>query len=246
MSSEKKVAIMQPYFLPYLGYWQLINNVDTFVVYDEIEYTKKGWINRNRYLNNCSPKTFSVPLQKASDSCYIVERKVAAAAQKDLTKTRRAMESSYRKAPFFKEGMILFDKCLSHLEADNLFQFILSSINEVNTLLEIDTDVLVSSELPVSPALRSQERVITTCESLGATHYINPIGGIELYDSDTFSESGIELCFQKVQPYRYSQGCAEFVPHLSIIDVVMFNGMEGTKELLDKMDLVKTPSAKCQ
>lgn len=236
MSSRIKAAIMQPYFLPYIGYWQLINSVDKFVIYDDIEFTKKGWINRNRILQNCKAKTFSIPLKKDSDYLNINKRFLSGNAEKELKKTQRIIKESYRKAPFADEGIYLFDKCLNNLNEVNLFDFIHKSILETTEVLEIKTPIYKSSDFDIDPSLKAEKRVIETCKRLSADAYLNPIGGVDLYNRDDFKNEGLELSFQKVKDYKYEQGCNEFIPHLSIIDVIMFNGFEGTKELLSHMD----------
>ena len=234
MIDERKVAIMQPYFLPYIGYWQLINAVDVFVVYDDIQFTKKGWINRNRFLMNDCDHIFSLPIKKASDYLNIVDRELSDTSSYDLAKQLRKIESAYRKAPYFEEVMPLISDCFCYDEK-NLFKYIYYSILKICQALEISTKIVKSSSLSVSPLLKGQERVIETCKSLQATDYINPIGGEALYEHVAFKEKGINLKFQHVNLYKYTQFGREFVPHLSILDVLMFNGIEGVKKMLDNM-----------
>src|SRR5690554_2832006 len=105
MFHDHRIAIMQPYFLPYLGYWQLLNCVDTFVVYDDVEFTKKGWIHRNRYLSNGSDQMFSLPLKKDSDYLDVRDRYLADSWESEKIKLRRKIEGAYKKAPYFSEGM---------------------------------------------------------------------------------------------------------------------------------------------
>lgn len=236
MSNKRKVAIMQPYFLPYIGYWQLIKAVDVFVVYDDIQFTKKGWINRNRYLINGSDNMFSLPLKKASDYLNVIDRELSDTASGDLAKQLRKIESAYKKAPYCSEVFPLIKDCFN-FDEKNLFKYIHHSILTVCRALEISTDIIVSSSLGLSKECKGQERVIETCKKLQATDYINPIGGKTLYDTAIFSDNGIQLHFQNVEPYIYTQFGDEFVPHLSIIDVMMFNGLEKTKSMLDRMTL---------
>jgi hypothetical protein len=237
MSDNIKVAIMQPYFLPYIGYWQLINAVDIFVIYDNIQFTKKGWINRNRFLNNGKDELFSLSLKKDSDYLEVVDRFIADSFDKDKIKLLRKIESAYRKAPFFQEGMSILSDCFSY-ENKNLFEFIFNSVKTVKNKLDIETKMVVSSSLDVEYALKGQDRVIAICQALNATDYINPIGGLELYDKQDFLNVGIQLYFQKVQEVVYPQFNHEFVPYLSIIDVIMFNGVDGAKSFLGCMKLI--------
>ena len=236
MAERKRVAIMQPYFLPYIGYWQLMHSVDVFVVYDNIKFTKKGWINRNRYLLDGADAIFSIPLTKGSDYLSIAERRVADSFESEGKKLIRKLESAYRKAPFFDEGMEVFRSCVE-MPDRNLFEFIFKSILKVKATLKIDTELVISSELEINCDLVGQDRVIATCKALAATDYINPIGGMALYSKQVFSDAGIQLHFQRVRPYQFLQFDQEFIPHLSIIDVLMFNGRIGAQAMLPKMDL---------
>jgi hypothetical protein len=236
MLGQNRVAIMQPYFLPYIGYWQLMSYVDIFVVYDDIEYTKKGWINRNRYLLNGRPETFTLPLKKDSDYLDVRERRLSESFAHEKEKLARRLESAYRKAPFFREGKEFLDEVLSDTDV-NLFQFIFQSIKIGHDRLGMKTRLVVSSSLAVPRQLSGPDRVIATCQALGATDYINPIGGIELYDKADFSSAGIKLHFQKVRPIIYSQFSHPFIPNLSVVDLLMFCGSNRVRELLLEMDL---------
>lgn len=236
MIDKRKVAIMQPYFLPYIGYWQLIKAVDVFVVYDDIQFTKKGWINRNRYLLNGEDNTFSLPLKKDSDYLNVIDRELSENAEKDIAKQFRKIESAYKKAPYFNDVMPLINDCFSCSEK-NLFRYILNSIVRITQALDITTELVVSSELGVSADKKGQDRVIETCKQLNATDYVNPIGGKSLYLSSEFAANGLQLHFQNVKPYSYPQFNNEFVPHLSILDVLMFNGFKQTKLMLSEWNL---------
>jgi len=236
MKSQRVVAIMQPYFLPYIGYWQLMHAVDVFVVYDNIEYTKKGWINRNRMLCNGEDKVFTLPLRKDHDSLHVCQRYLSETFNKERGRLIRQFESCYRKAPYFRTGMELLATCL-HCEKQNLFEFIWHSIKTIKDALGLRAELCVSSALDVDASLRGEDRVLRTCECLKARTYINPIGGQSLYSKSRFQGNGIALSFQNVQQYAYEQGTARFVPHLSIIDVIMFNDIPAIQEMLTKMDL---------
>lgn len=227
---------MQPYFLPYIGYWQLMHNVDVFVVYDDIQYAKKGWINRNRFLLNGQPERFTLPLKKDSDFCDISARELSDTFSTENMKLMRRLEAAYRSAPNFQEGKSLLSDILSSDEK-NLFWFIYQSIEEIHTRLKMSSRLVVSSTLGISHKLRGQDRVIATCKALNATDYVNPIGGIELYDRSTFMAEGVRLHFQKVKDYEYHQFQNTFVPHLSVIDTIMFIGLERARALLTEMEL---------
>jgi hypothetical protein len=122
--NEKKLAIMQPYFFPYIGYFQLVNAVDEFVIYDNIEFTKKGWISRNRILVNGVDTYISLPLKKDSDYLHVKDRYLADTWDIERKKMLNRITESYRKAPYFKETYEVIEKCILY-EDRNLFKFIL-------------------------------------------------------------------------------------------------------------------------
>lgn len=232
-----KIAIMQPYFFPYIGYFQLIAAVDLFIIYDEIQYTKKGWINRNRMLRNGGDAIFSLPLEKASDYLDIRDRKIAASF--DQRKLKAQIEGAYRKAPEFGRVMPLVEAALSQ-EGDNLFDFISHTLHLTCAQLNIETPIQKSSLIERSATpLKAQERVIDICKCAGATTYINPIGGLDLYDSAAFSAAGMKLFFLRARNIEYKQFGDPFVPFLSIIDVMMFNSTSSIAKLIsNEYDLI--------
>lgn len=226
-----KIAIMQPYIFPYIGYFQLINAVDKFVVYDNIQFTKKGWINRNRILVNGKDEYFTLPLKKDSDYLNVDQRKLADTFSAEKIKLLRRFAESYKKAPEFSSVYPLVELVFNQPE-ENLFRFIYQSLMAVNNYLDIKTELVVSSTIPVDHGLKSQDKVIAICKALQGTVYINPAGGVELYSKETFRENNIELTFLKSSPVEYTQFKNEFVPWLSIIDVMMFNPKEKIQQYL--------------
>jgi hypothetical protein len=230
-----KVGIMQPYFLPYIGYFQLIASVDKFVIYDNIKYTKKGWINRNRMLQNGTDKIFSIPLAKASDRLDIVEREISSefSSQKLLSQFR----GCYLKAPYCEDVWPLIESIVS-FQDDNLFRYIQNSIVLICDYLDIDTKIIVSSSVAADHDLLSQDRVLSICEAVYANTYVNPIGGLELYSTDEFASKGCELKFIKTNTIEYMQFGDSFLPGLSILDVLMFNSLDECRHLLKEYGLV--------
>lgn len=216
----KRVAIMQPYFFPYIGYFQLIAAVDQFVVYDNIKYTKKGWINRNRFLLNGQDMMFSVPLKKDSDSLDVCERELA--ANFDREHLLNQLIGAYRRAPYFDQTFSLVELIVRY-EERNLFRYLHHSIVQTCKHLGITTDIKISSEININHGLHAQDKVLALCEALCATTYLNAIGGVELYSREAFQAKGVELKFIKSSPFEYEQFSEPFVPWLSIIDVLMFN-----------------------
>ncbi len=217
---------MQPYFFPYIGYFQLIASVDTFIVYDNIKFTKKGWINRNRMLVNGSDSMFSLPLKKDSDSLNIIQRELA--TDFDRAKLISKFIGAYRRAPYFSQTFPLLERVILNGEG-NLFRYLHNSLVETCRHLGIDSDVRVSSSIAIDHDLKSQEKVLAICAAMGADKYINTIGGIELYKRNDFTTHGIELQFIKTKPFQYSQFDNSFVPWLSIIDVLMFNSLDTVR-----------------
>ena len=216
-----KAGIMQPYFLPYMGYWQLIANVDIFVLYDTIQYTKKGWITRNRFLLNGKDEVFSVPVMAASSLLEVKDRELD--PNFDRKKLIRRFEGAYAKAPYFKENFPIIEEIILS-PVTNLFLYIENSVHKICSFLEINAKIIRSSALNESQSgLKGQERVIDICRGLGADQYINPIGGIELYDEASFGKEKIHLEFLRSIPLVYECFGRPCIPHMSILDVMMFN-----------------------
>ncbi len=233
-----KVGIMQPYLFPYMGYFQLINAVDTFVVYDAIKYTKKGWINRNRILQNGKPVYFTLPLKKDSDYLYINQRYVAEKELKNKKQIIMKIAGAYKKAPHFDAIFPLMESVFLY-EANNLFEFLYNSLCRIISFLEIKTEIVISSTLKIEEDLKSQDKVLAICNILNANQYLNPIGGIELYDQKEFLSNGIDLFFIKSKDIKYPQFDNNFVPALSIIDVLMFNSKSTIQMYLEAYSLQK-------
>jgi hypothetical protein len=221
-----KLAIMQPYFLPYIGYYQLIAAVDEFVIYDNIKYTKKGWINRNRFLLNGESATFSIPLVKASDLLDVRERSLSPSYQRD--KLIRQFDSAYCKAPQFQAARDVISQVI-RCDATNLFDYILNATQSICRLLGIDTKIIISSGIGIDHQLRSEEKVLAICAQLGASEYLNSIGGIELYSREHFRARGVRLDFIRSRTMVYPQFGNVFVENLSIVDVLMFNPLDAVK-----------------
>lgn len=232
-----KIGIMQPYFLPYIGYWQLLNAVDKYVIYDDVNYIKGGWINRNRILINKEAKYFNVKLNGASQNKLINEVEVSLdeVYQKKLLKT---VEENYKKAPFFTEVFPLIQRIVENKET-NLAKYLEYSIREICSYLDIKTELLISSNLEKNNFLKGKDKVIEICKKLGGSEYYNAIGGQELYSFEEFKSNGIELKFLKTEEINYQQFSNEFVPYLSILDVMMFNSKEKIKEFLNNYSLVE-------
>ena len=222
-----RLGVMQPYFFPYIGYFQLIAAVDQFIVYDNIKYTKKGWINRNRLLQDGKDALFSLPLKAGSDALDIVERELA--LDFDREKFLRQFRNAYRRAPFFDQTMTLIEGIVRHDE-QNLFRFLHHGLSATCQHLGITTPFHISSTINIDHGLKSQDKVIALCEAMGASSYINAIGGMDLYSATAFNERGITLNFIRSSAFEYAQYGQAFVPSLSIVDVMMFNSLESIRQ----------------
>ncbi len=229
---------MQPYFIPYIGYFQLINAVDKFVIYDDVNYINRGWVNRNQVLINGKPSMITVPLKDASQNKHINEIEVTS-DEKWKEKMLRTIELAYKKAPFFSEVFSVFKKNL-YSDYLTISQLNLGSIKFVCEYLEINTIVDVSSSIYNNQILSGQERILDICIKERANHYINPIGGIELYDKAYFNLSGVNINFLKSNPIEYCQtnNRTNFVQNLSILDVLMNNGKYEIKSFLSNYKLI--------
>lgn len=223
---------MQPYLFPYIGYFQLINSVDAFVIYDDIQYTKKGWINRNRILANGKDVYISVPLKKNSDYLHVNQRELSLSWENDKKKLLNKIKASYQNAPYFKTVFPMIENCLN-FEDTNLFNFIHHSLQIFCKEVDIQTKFVISSTLKIDEKLKSAEKVEAICKKMNADYYLNPIGGIDLYNKEDFNKNNISLNFLQSGNKTYKQFENEFVPFLSIIDMMMFNGKEEVKYTID-------------
>lgn len=227
---------MQPYLFPYIGYFQLVKAVDTFVVYDDVNFINRGWINRNNLLVNGQASLFTVPLVGASQNRLIKDIPLA-----DFDKWRekflRTIAVNYRRAPFFDPVYGLLTGMLAP-GSGYISQLVVASLKAIAGYLEIGTAIVDSSATYQNEHLKAQERILDICRQQACTTYINPIGGTELYNRDRFAAAGIELKFIKSKPINYRQFGQSFVPWLSILDVLMFNSVEEVNHLLNEYELL--------
>lgn len=225
-----KIGILQPYLFPYLGYFQLISEVDHLVIHDDCQFIKGGWINRNRFLINGQPQLFSFPVEKASHAVPICGRSYVSSHAETLKKFKASIQNSYRKAPACNDVLGLIDEVAGERDL-KVAAFNVQSIKKICAYLKIKTPISLSSALKLGD-IAGSERVIEICKRHGASCYINPQGGVELYDPRNFADHGLELKFLKGQLKPYNQGLMEFFPGLSIVDVLMFNSHEACQSLL--------------
>ncbi len=234
-----KIAIMQPYFFPYLGYFQLINAVDKLVFYDDVNFIKGGWINRNQILLNGSKNLFTVPLKSASSFQTINETLIHPELHlKWKKKFIKSLEQSYKKSPYFSSVFPLIQSIFEtqyYIIAD----LTINSITSISNYLEIETVFERSSQqYAITKGMEKAARLISICQLNNSATYINLSGGKELYQKETFKKQGINLLFIENELTPYPQFNSDFIPGLSIIDVLMFNSKEEVKKMLNQYHLV--------
>ena len=227
------LAIMQPYLFPYIGYWQLINTADTFVIYDDVNFIKQGYINRNSILANKKKQLFTLELIQASANKLINDIKIG----RNTGKLLKTIKQNYTKAPYFKTAYPVLEDIFNQDE-QNLAKFIGYSLKHISNYLQIETKLIYSSDIEKDNSLKAQDKVINICKILKATNYINAIGGQELYSKERFKSEDIQLNFIKTKLLEYKQFDNEFISYLSIIDIMMFNDINDIKMMLNSYELV--------
>lgn len=229
------MGLNQPYFIPYIGYWQLINAVDVFIIGDDYNFINRGWVNRNRILQNGDAKYFNIEIDHASQNKKINELYLSDIFQSSQKLLK--LKEAYEQAPYFKEGYELMRQILEYDEK-NLAYFLEHSMQKICDYLEINSKLIRSSEIPHNAELKKEFRIFDQCRFVGADVYINAIGGQKLYSYEQFKEQGIKLGFIKTGEIEYKQYGADFVPSLSIIDVIMFNSKEEIQQMLKKYTIL--------
>ena len=228
-----KIAIMQPKFLPYIGYWQLVNAVDTFIIFDDVNFVKKAYINHNAILAEGKSQQFSLELIGASQNKLINEINVGSNSKKLL----KTIELNYKKTPYFETVFPILEDVCNQLEK-NLAKFIGYSLKKISNYLEIDTQFVYSSDIDKNNNLKAQDKVIDICQKFNAKYYINAGGGKKLYDKKQFLAKNINLNFLDTNLIKYKQSKNKFITHLSIIDVMMYNNKIEINNILKNYRLI--------
>jgi hypothetical protein len=231
-----KLAVMQPYLLPYIGYYQLLRSVDKFIVFDDVNYINRGWINRNRILVNGKDHMFTLPLENASQNKFICAVNISSEAEKWRRKFFRTMELNYCKAPMYKPVMSFMEMLFKEL-CGSLSVFLMKELELTCSYLGINTEIVSSSQIYDNRELAGGERIIDICRKEGVDTYINACGGTDIYDKKDFAAHGINLKFIQTGDIKYHQFSNEFVPWLSIVDVMMFNSPAQINVMLDDYEL---------
>ncbi|UYZ57364.1 WbqC family protein [Hymenobacter latericus] len=232
-----RIAIMQPYLFPYLGYFQLLHCADAFVLLDDVAFIKRGWINRNRILVNGSEYLFTIPVASGSQNNLIRDTHLHT-DQKIRRKALTTIRQAYSTAPGLAQVFPLIEQILLSPETD-LTTLVSHSLHLINDYVAAPVPLLRSSAIDKDNKLSGQNRIIEICQRLGATEYVNASGGIDLYSAADFANSGIALRFLQpnLQPYPQG-GKSAFVPGLSVIDLLMHNTPEQAKALFGQGTLL--------
>lgn len=228
-----KLGIMQPYFMPYIGYFQLMAAVDKYVIFDDVNYIKRGWSARNNIIVNGQKHLFSVMVEGGSQNNLYTQVRVI----DDFVKLKKTLEMNYKRAPYYAETIALLEKVFS-FENRQFNHFIRNSFEVVFDYLGINTEFVFSSDLGNDKSMKGKDKILDICKLMGATEYYNAIGGSELYDKKEFVENGIQLYFVNSTLEPYPQLSPQFIPYLSMIDVLMMNSRENVISLLGKFSLV--------
>jgi hypothetical protein len=230
-----KLAIMQPYLFPYIGYFQLLNAVDKFIVYDDVNFIKRGWINRNRLLVDGQEYLFTVPLQKVSQNRLIKDTKHNI-DEKWKNKFYSLLNHSYKKAPYFLEVIDIVQNSFNQ-KSPFLIDIQMKTLQLIQDFLKIETVITLNSAFHGLGNLSGQERIIDICLRESASSYINPIGGRNLYQHNLFQKNGVNLQFIASREVKYTQFDNPFLPSLSIIDVMMFNSIDAIQSFLNQCEI---------
>lgn len=232
----KTIAIMQPYLLPYIGYFQLLTAVEKFVVLDDVNYINRGWVNRNQLLLNGEAHIFTVPLRGASQNRLICD--IALDYEQNWReKLMRTIRQAYVKAPCYAQVSALLEGIIFY-PSERLDEFLLNNLRVIISYLSLEVEIVATSRAYENAHLKGQERILDICRQERAEAYINSIGGKSLYDPAQFLSQGIQLYFLRTRPVFYPQGKLDFVPWLSILDVLMFNDPSAVRRLLTEIDLI--------
>lgn len=232
-----KVAMMQPYLFPYLGYFQLVNAVDVFIFADDVNFIKGGFVNRNKILFHNEEWYLTIPCLQSQNK-YIKEIQIYKETKGYPKNILRTIQQTYAKAPFFADVFPMLET-IFHSEVESISTLAATSVELVSKYLEINVDFKFSSvSFSHTKGQDRSTRLISITKELGGDTYMNPIGGAKIYDKDFFESQGIKLDFLESEAITYPQFKDNFIPNLSIIDVLMFNSIEDVNKLLTKYRLI--------
>ena len=235
-----KLGIMQPYFLPYLGYISLIKNTDEFILFDTVQFIRHGWIERNRILKQTGGWQYiQIPLEKKQMSTVIKEVRIN---NKEKWKDKiLAQLQHYKKiAPYYYKTIKIL-KTVFEKEYDSITELNKTLLEEICKYLEIETPIFIFSEmnLKIGEVNAPDEWALEICKAIGnVSEYWNPPGGLEFFNKTKYEKENIKIYFQKINLHNYDQRRESFEKGLSIIDVLMFNSPEEINKMLDDYELL--------
>lgn len=215
-----RLAVMQPYLFPYLGYFQLMAAVDRFVVLDDVNYINRGWINRNRILLNGKPHTFTIPLDGASQNRLIRDIEISGEYDSWAIRFRKTLQHGYSGAANFAKAMVAIESILA-FPGRNLSAYLTNSLRLICDYMGIRTEIIQTSSIYAKKGLAGADRIMDICKKNGADTYVNPQGGRELYAEAAFASRGVKLEFLEPELAEYPQKTKKFIPGLSVIDYMM-------------------------
>lgn len=241
--SPRRVAIMQPYLFPYIGYFQLAAAVDEFWLLDTVQFIQQGWMNRNNLLINGRKTMFSIPVNKRPRIDLISNKAYGPTAARDCEKLARTVRQAYAKAPYTDDALRLVEGLARHLahspQPADFTEATEYALHLCFDALGLTTPIRRISSLGLDDTLTGQERIIAACRAIGAQDYVNMIGGRDLYDADSFAAAGLSLHFLEPALPPYDQGHAGFEPGLSILDVIANVAPEGIRDMLNAARIVR-------
>ncbi|MEM3844682.1 MAG: WbqC family protein [Candidatus Parvarchaeota archaeon] len=234
-----RLGIMQPYFFPYIGYWQLISAVDKFILLDDVQYIRHGWINRNRVLKDTGWKYITIPLKKHKRETLIKDIEISNGVEPSKL-LLNSLDFYKKRALFYDETISLLTESMKGVESNKITDLNYAIILNLARHLGLKTVIEVSSKkgFDYTDVRAPGDWAFEISRQTGANTYINPISGRELFDRNKFIQAGIEILFIEPKEVKYEQDDHSiFEPRLSIIDVLMFNGLQKTKEMLQFYEL---------
>lgn len=234
-----RLGIMQPYFLPWIGYFSLIESTDQFVIFDPVQYIRHGWINRNRILKPglAEPQYIQIPLAKHARQTVI--RDVTLSPNHDWKSRIFSQITHYKnRAPFYDQTRKILQNCFD-VETASIVELNVHCLQTICSALEIPFHPTLHGDIDteIEPANHASEWALHIADALGASSYINPNGGREFLFPEPFASRGIELKFLTNDLQPYPQRNAQFVPGLSIVDVLMFNDLDQTRKQITQYSL---------
>lgn len=236
-----RLGIMQPYFMPYLGYFSLIKNTDEFILFDTVQFIRHGWIERNRILKpNGGWQYFQVPIIKKNGRETVIKDVRVNNSENWKSKIIAQLQHYKKTAPFYKIVVELLNDVFDS-DYDDIVLLNKVSLERICSYLGIARKMKVFSEmhLDIAPVSAPDEWALNICKAIeGVDEYWNPIGGLSFFDKSKYNNAGIKIFFQEMVLTPYRQFGSGFEPGLSIIDVMMFNSPESINEMLDNYKLL--------